>query len=452
MAGMRLSSVDLTRFKAFEKAHFDIAPLTVLIGPNNAGKSSLLHALAVLGQSAQADIVQSTGSMIDLGRDPLLLTHASDRAGSSTGGWELAVQWEGMTVLPATDFAGEADRVEFRVRCPSPGNDVSDPPRTSATVQLPVPPGRSLVVSVPDPHDPQSAHLHVPGEDTDGRTFPTVNTQVKVKGAGTFDLSIEVLNPEVDTERLAVGDPTAVSLYGFLAANRYLHSIPQALRAYRYVGADRTVNRSLFFLGAQAVDHPRSQEQVVDTLAYNRAALRGVSSRCEQVFEYGIELDLVPERQVQLMATRGDGRSINVVNLGSGFIQLIWIVLELELARLQVASSENQVPAVVGLEEPEVHLHPGVQPDVARVIVDYVRQGTQVICTTQSEHFLMSLLQMVLEGSLDPAALAVYYVDRGTARRLDVDEQGRLSEGIRGFFEANEEQLKRHIELLIRRD
>ena len=83
--------------------------------------------------------------------------------------------------------------------------------------------------------------------------------------------------------------------------------------------------------------------------------------------------------------------------------------------------------------------------------MDYVREGSQVICTTQSEHFLMALLQMVLEGSLSPTELSVYYIDQGRAQRLTVDEQGRLSEGLRGFFEANEEQLRERLELLEQR-
>jgi len=37
---MHLSSVTISRFKALQDASFDITPFTILIGPNNAGKSS----------------------------------------------------------------------------------------------------------------------------------------------------------------------------------------------------------------------------------------------------------------------------------------------------------------------------------------------------------------------------------------------------------------------------
>jgi hypothetical protein len=34
---------------------------------------------------------------------------------------------------------------------------------------------------------------------------------------------------------------------------------------------------------------------------------------------------------------------------------------------------------------------------------------------------------------------------------MEVDDRGQLQGGLKGFFEDNEEQLKRHIELLKRR-
>jgi hypothetical protein len=56
----------------------------------------------------------------------------------------------------------------------------------------------------------------------------------------------------------------------------------------------------------------------------------------------------------------------------------------------------------------------------------------------------------VLDKSLAASDLAVYYVDGGEVSRLPVDEHGRLEGGLRGFFEANKEELRRQIELLTR--
>lgn len=74
---MRLKRIGLTRFKAFKQAEIELAPLTVLIGHNNAGKSTVLHALAMLGQTVEApttgEQLATSGTRVDLGNDPLAL-------------------------------------------------------------------------------------------------------------------------------------------------------------------------------------------------------------------------------------------------------------------------------------------------------------------------------------------------------------------------------------------
>jgi len=43
-----ITSIALQRFRGFHEAHLELKPLTVLLGPNSAGKSSFLHAVAAL--------------------------------------------------------------------------------------------------------------------------------------------------------------------------------------------------------------------------------------------------------------------------------------------------------------------------------------------------------------------------------------------------------------------
>jgi hypothetical protein len=312
-----------------------------------------------------------------------------------------------------------------------------------------VPPDRTIAVSAAFPVSAE-ASLDIDRRQAPEQSSTAIRYSANLQ-ASPWSFHLMNVRQQADLEAICRGDPDAMADYGWATAGPYLLTIDQAIQAFRYIGPDRFVDRSLFPLGDAPVENPRSADQVIDTLVYNRDVLRRVSHRCERVFGYGIDVELIPNRQVSLVAVGSDDHQHNIVNLGSGLVQFIWVVLQLELAlQRQTSSGANHV-ATVGIDEPELHLHPAIQPDIARVLVDYVREGSQVICTTQSEHFLMALLQMVLEGSLSPAELSVYYVDQGHAQRLTVDEQGRLSEGLRGFFEANEEQLRERLELLMRR-
>ena len=49
-----LQKLELRNFKGFRQQSFDLAPITVLVGRNGTGKSSVLQALAFLKQSSLA--------------------------------------------------------------------------------------------------------------------------------------------------------------------------------------------------------------------------------------------------------------------------------------------------------------------------------------------------------------------------------------------------------------
>jgi predicted ATPase len=336
---MRLTRLQLQNFKACRSVDLELAPLTVLIGANNAGKSSVLHAIALLAQSGQP-----IGSLVDLGRSLEALVHRA--GGAATDPANVRLTWEGS--------------------------------------------GR----------EPTLAERHI---TITGSSVPSV-------------------------------EPLA----------------DEALSRFRYIGANRHVESSIFNLGTQPVANPRTAQELVDTLAYNDELLQRVSERCQAIFGYGVDRDLIPNRQITIVAT-DQGVRRNVVNLGTGFIQTVWLLTQLELALARPLGGGPSITPLVGIEEPELHIHPGRQPDIAQLLGAFVDAGVDLICTTQSEHLLLALLSLVLEGELTADQIVVYYLREGAAERLTVDEQGRIEGGLRGFFEANEEQLRRHIELLRRR-
>lgn len=53
------------------------------------------------------------------------------------------------------------------------------------------------------------------------------------------------------------------------------------------------------------------------------------------------------------------------------------------------------------IEEPEAHLHPGAQADMAVILAHLVRAGVRVIATTHSDWLLQEIGNLVLEGLID---------------------------------------------------
>src|SRR5205809_2119643 len=69
--GIRMfKSIRLRNFKSWKDGQVPLAPLTILLGLNNTGKSSILHAILALKQTAQ-DAAQkpaliTKGELVDL--------------------------------------------------------------------------------------------------------------------------------------------------------------------------------------------------------------------------------------------------------------------------------------------------------------------------------------------------------------------------------------------------
>ncbi len=75
--------------------------------------------------------------------------------------------------------------------------------------------------------------------------------------------------------------------------------------------------------------------------------------------------------------------------------------------------------SVVWMEQPEIHLHPSAQANLADAFISAVQsnengspRGTQLIVETHSEHFLTRLQRRVAERRIEAADVAVYFVKR----------------------------------------
>jgi predicted ATPase len=107
---------------------------------------------------------------------------------------------------------------------------------------------------------------------------------------------------------------------------------------------------------------------------------------------------------------------------------------------------------VVIFEQPEIHLHPRVQADLADLFVDAIHaredadnRDCQFIIESHSEHFLRRLQRRIAEEELSEADAALYFVRAigGTAHieELDVDRYGNIKNWPEGFFGDEMEDL-----------
>ncbi len=451
---MELVRLSLDRFKAFGHADLTIAPLTVLIGPNNAGKSTILHALALLSQSVATNTsnVVTSGPLIDLGQKTTELTKA-DSEHMARDGWAISLQWR--HILEADDPVAPGTQVDiqFGVKAgrPSPFYEQS-----TASVDLECPPPRHIRVSATS--GPSEVVIEADRYVGDGRNLAgfVETVQAGTSGqiwrlGGSYDwaarkaYSIEQV--ENESNRASREYPT------MLASAFMSRGIPNALAACDYVSPTRQLASSHLPLGEGPPFQLTGPAEVATALAFDRDLRRRVARRCEALFHQSVDVISRPRHVVDVVGITDDDRTIGAANMGSGFNQIVWMAAVVERRLMETESlPEPAVTPVIALDEPELHLHPTAQSRVAELLVAYSAAGVRVICTTHSEHVLTAVLRLVLAGKLMPGDVAVYYVESGRADRLAIDERGRLAGGLRGFFEANEAELLDHLRLLSERD
>ncbi|MDX2101788.1 MAG: DUF3696 domain-containing protein [Alphaproteobacteria bacterium] len=108
---------------------------------------------------------------------------------------------------------------------------------------------------------------------------------------------------------------------------------------------------------------------------------------------------------------------------------------------LPVVTLLHYVPekSVVLLEQPELHLHPLAQANLADFIIDVARErNLQIIVESHSEQFLLRLQRRVAEETIPADEIRLYFVDmidgRSQLVKLDLDEFGSIRNWPKDFM------------------
>ncbi|WP_169741741.1 AAA family ATPase [Nocardioides aequoreus] len=126
------------------------------------------------------------------------------------------------------------------------------------------------------------------------------------------------------------------------------------------------------------------------------------------------------------------GADSNLVDSGMGLSQLLPLVTQ-----SLVATERNNLSLV---QQPEIHLNPALQ---VRLMDHFTRQaaaGKRVLIETHSEHLLLRLRRLIAEDVIDAGDVAVFFADKnaGVARvqSIDISSSGSIDreEWPEGFF------------------
>jgi len=397
-----LQQLRLKNFKSLKTAQIDFGRVTVLIGPNGTGKSSIAQALLALKQSIGGKELRTGGPLINLGAfEDVLSKGASEREIGL--GLSVAVA-EHPIMGPDWHFSYLYDAC-FRPRYTSFDAVITSPSKERIVARWGD--GRSAI-------EPKNLVIE---ESPAGQV--TVSLALRSEILKPFELKSVNVPTGVQVETLASHKiPAVVSAIEQLVKNTYL------------VPAIRGLEQPDYDLAQQpATDFPFGKNaELVSTFAYGGSDVEELISIWSELVT-GSELvsALIPPRKVAIQS-RVIPEGIPLCGDGFGTNQLVQLLLTIAVAPRR---------SVVAIEEPEIHLHPKAQEKLCGLLAKIAKdRDLQILLTTHSERILYTLVSAVKDGTMTRDELAIYYFEeRGKEpRRVEQDECGDIYDWGEKFF------------------
>jgi hypothetical protein len=433
--GGQIQELRLEHFRGFHAAATArLAPLTIIVGPNSSGKSSLLNALFLLAQSRTTPIDPSgptfRGELCDLGS----FADATSRH-RSTGvisiGTTQRLRETSITVKTDQEFrelaidisisrssGSSAPVISAETRCFVPSQFGLRSSRSSSGVvkfEL-LPPIESAI--------PGELPIHLTSFDP-GKLDVYSGTQFIREGVKRY-----IAGHPGSSESLRLVSALARPSMSMMLPLPRLERVTSARTGpLRYYGSEvrSEIRRHTLYDRVDPSLLPvtiKSRKKTKYSPSQLERALRrlGIADRAivESLSDYHNAL------RVRDSVT---GIWSNLIDVGFGAAAVIPV--------LSAVFSPRTSP--LALEQPEIHLHPRGQVELGRILCEAVKTR-QLLVETHSEHVVNAARLCVAEGRLHCEDVVILYVERARGRTsvtpIGLDERGDFtSEWPHGFFE-----------------
>lgn len=404
-------------------------PITVLIGANNSGKSSVLTPLLLLNQTlASADGVAplvSRGRIVDVGNFRNLVHHHDTTSdvffGLRLHTHELTPQTRALGEYPpgAAEFTFCSGTDPHRTRLKR--FDVFDlykRPFITRELQEDGTYSLSGYIKLENMHErEQKAVLQTPPMNF---LFSPSSTLYEIQDSPDKGLNRQELSPAFQTYLSALSFvwSTIRELFDDLSYIGPLRRRPQ--RYYRVAG------ESPITVGAQGENAPNLlRDQYLD--------LQPALNKWVRRFEFGESVRCNPlgDDLFEVQFATGSEK-VNIADAGFGASQVLPLIIQ-----ALVAPKDSVTLA----EQPEIHLNPRLQGVLADLFVQMANTGHTVVIETHSEHLLLRLRTLIASGEIDSKNVAIYFVERQDSqseiRPVEIGQDGSIAKETwpRGFFD-----------------
>jgi len=420
----QVQSILVKGFKSFKREQtIELKPFTVLAGANSAGKSSFFQLLLLLKQTLESD--SDPGALL-LNGDSVKFTDVSQLFWRPAGGTPAPTMSIG--------FASRDGRIirQFYKRSPLTGLDLSHLEIKTGSLSQTYSLGTSYTLgqlpkSLADEIKKGPYDFLLERGDPSGKRakFRVVRQggllnfelQVPEWGEKGRDVWMPIYSPLAPLAALAT---SLVHLPG-LRGNPE-RDYPKRAVGNRFPGAFQDYVASIIASWANKSGQPRLEK-------LNGWIKRlGLGQAVQSLRINDVAYQVVMERK----AGRNSGSNrptdtVNIADVGLGVPQVLPVLVAL------LTRGVGDRSGAVYVEQPEIHLHPRAQKEMARLMAEEAASGASIVVETHSSLFLLGVQTAIAEGIIKSDDVALYWFtqdDLGatTAVLAHVDDYGRTTQ------------------------
>jgi AAA15 family ATPase/GTPase len=398
---MKIKSISFKNYKAFfYKQKIELKPITILIGKNSSGKSSIAKLFTLLEKSLSGTI-----------DEPLLLKNNNVELGSelhhlffgnNPGGFplEFSIEYEDkkleLSLFKNTDKYGLSIH-QWKY------NDFK-------------------------------SNIEIGIEKKDGLIYSDLNTTNEYKCTFKGFCSSSFINNKTGENKNYQIDSIDVDYIGpfRIIPDRVFHLSGQT--SFQHTGV--AGENAYAMLAVSMLDKAELHEKVGE---WYQSYFNGWKLKVSTTYDWDLKGgNNATYFQILLSKNNID---VNLVDVGQGMNQALPLVVRANIKR------EN---SIIVLEQPELHLHPAAHGDLMQLFAKSAKENNQTfIIETHSENMLLRLRRLIVEDTefnFNKDDVIIYWVEdhaeKGQElRKITIDEEGNLSDWPSGVFNESVREL-----------
>lgn len=455
-----IDKILLENFKAFETAEIKIKPITVLVGTNNSGKTSLMQSIGLIQQTLIRGCTEiltfRDRDNLDLGDfDAVLHQNAIQKYmrfkfDFSDGTYfDVRIGKNENSELYVKNFACNNGKFEYVI-----GDIIREQDKNKEKPEYYVAKEFQFNSRIYDEYKNMYPQLK-PFFYRENFFFRITLFKDKIDIDKLLeDFTRNLKTPESGEKKIR---KIFVDLMNFFLnmqtmSSSFYENIKRDFDTVKYIGPIRdTAHRSYEIRTYNDVGF--TGKDAVQILAQDTNVKSNVETYFKNMgFATSLQVPMLGNKknfEVKLK-TKITDKEVNFADVGCGTAQILPVIVQSLITKKE---------SLIIVEQPEAHLHPKIQADLADFFINFASNERRFLLETHSDYFIERLRYGIMNGTLLPENIAIYYVEQdetkksSTITKIELNSKGQYSNLPSGYItnfrlEETREMTKKLLEKL----